>query len=263
MTASKRKNENVDSVTKSMTKMVIVGGSSNNIFNNSDENGRPQQPAYYHQLPPTTSTMDRMKQLRSTWEQSLDDSVADPITQALESLNSNGTAFEDRLLKDAEKIQTLLSNDIHQAKDLCDQESNVLAELASQLAKFQEKRHGLLDEIDDLDDRQRVAQAKIAMYQDEASQELDLINDVEEEKKRQVPRLKTTISLYASTTGIKWDFAHPELLSGQVVSPNRRMGCHAAFCSYFLIVLNNLFRFIRSYLVAGCTVPAWIQVIRL
>jgi hypothetical protein len=203
--------------------MVIVGGdSTTSIYNNGDENGR-QQHLLYHQLPPTTSTIDRMKHLRFTWERSLDDSgVADPIAQALESIDSYcGTdlkTIEDGLLKEAETIQTLLSDDIHQAKDLCDQESNVLAELAAQLAKFQKKRHDLLDEIDTLDDRQRVAQAKIAMYQDEASQELDMINDVEEEKKRQVPRLKTTISLYASTTGIKWDFAHPELLSGQVVS---------------------------------------------
>jgi hypothetical protein len=219
MTASKRKNENIDDVTNSMTKMVIVGGSSNN-HDNGENSCLQQQPANRH-IPPTTSTMDRMMQLRSSWKQALDNAMADPIAQALESIDTNGTdlrTFEDGLLEEAEKIQTLLSDNVHQAKDLCNQESNVLAELCSQLAKFQKKRHDLLREIEDLDERQRVAQGKIAMYQDEASQELDIINDVEEQKKRQVPRLKTTISLYASTTGIKWDFADPELLSGQLVS---------------------------------------------
>lgn len=214
MTAFKRKNEDVDITTKFLTKMVIVG-------NNNEENGKQQLPSN-SPLPPATNTMDRMKQLRSTWEKSLDNAMTDPIADAIYQSFENDAAnvpiFEKRLLEEAEKIHAQLSEEIQQAKDLCHHESTVLAELSSQLAKFQKKRHDLLREIDDLDERQRISQGMIAMYQEEASEELDIINEVEEEKKRQVPRLKTTISLYASTTGIKWDFAHPELLSGQVVS---------------------------------------------
>lgn len=100
-------------------------------------------------------------------------------------------------------------------------ETSDLSFLSEQLSKFQEQRHNWLKEIDELDDRQRASQEKIALYQVEASQELDMIMDVEEQRKQQVPRLKMTISLFASTTGIKWDFEDPNILSGQVAIPSQ------------------------------------------
>eukprot|EP00536_Pseudo-nitzschia_multiseries_P001485 jgi/Psemu1/234661/estExt_Genewise1.C_190071 len=100
-------------------------------------------------------------------------------------------------------------------------ESNDLSHLSEQLGKFREQRYNLLNEIDDLERRQRESQEKIAMYQMEALQELDIITDVEEQRKQQVPRLRATISLFASTTGIKWDFADRDILSGQVDIPSQ------------------------------------------
>ena len=72
--------------------------------------------------------------------------------------------------------------------------------------------------MQELDKRQVELQRKIEQHQEEASQEIESIDEVEEERKRQVPRLKTQLSLYASTTGIKWDFSDTTTLSGSVVS---------------------------------------------
>jgi chromosome segregation ATPase len=211
MTAPKRKNDGLDSVTNTMTKLVIVNNSDNDNDNNNKENKWSE------------STMERINLLRSKWiEQQSNDGANsfhnyDPITQAIVSIQDDDSEPEEILLSQSRQVQSQLSQEIEQAKALCNQESSVLTDLTSQLAMFQEKRRHLLLEIEELEDRQKVSQSKIAKYQEEASQELEVIQDVEEEKKRQVPRLKTTISLYASTTGIKWDFSDPHLLSGQVV----------------------------------------------
>ena len=214
MTAFKRKTEHVDDVAGQLTQMVIVGDSDDKEYNLNQES-------------PTVllTSIERMKKLSAQWEQDQSPigfigNNTDVIAQSLGSVISDNTDTEikNSLLQKAEEIKCHLSSKIGQANDLRKKETGVLGELSAQLSKFHEQRQNLLREIDDLDARQRVSQEKIAIYQAEASQELDLIIDVEEEQKQHVPRLKMTISLYASTTGIKWDFADPDLLSGQVVS---------------------------------------------
>ena len=225
MTASKRKNENVDCVANQLTKMVIVG--DNDEKENNGTNQDPPAPATV-----LMTTMERMINLSVQCEQeglvgsiigsnidetkSYDDAFAQAIGSIIDDNNSD-IELENSLLEQAGEIKSHLSNEIQQAKGLHRKETDVIWDLSENLTKFQEQRHNLLREIDELDDRQRVSQERIAVYQADASQELDFITDVEEQQKQQVPRLKMTISLYASTTGIKWDFADPDLLSGQVV----------------------------------------------
>lgn len=227
MTASKRKNEDIDCVANQLTKMVIVG--------NHDGEERTTPQGQSATVPVTT--MERIKQLSAQWEQetpfgsiAIDDDDTggtnpyDAIAQAICSIvddSKNDIDLEDSLLQEAEEVKSNLSQEIQQAKYLYSKETDVLSDLSEHLTKFQETRRDLLGEIEELDDRQRVSQKNIAIYQAEASQELDIITGVEEQQKQQVPRLKMTISLYASTTGIKWDFADPDLLSGQVAVPSR------------------------------------------
>lgn len=217
MTASKRKNESVDNVANQLTRMVIVGdqGGKENSVNQ-------ELPANASQM----TTMERLKKLNAQWSNGGimnkkfgGNAPCDPIAEAIGSIiddNQSELELENTLFEQAEEIQSQLTNKIRQAQDLYKKESDVISDLSEQLTKFQEQRLKLLREIDDLDSRQRASQEKIAVYQEEALEELDIIADVEEQQKRQVPRLKMTISLYASTTGIKWDFADPDVLSGQM-----------------------------------------------
>jgi len=224
MTAFKRKNENVDDVANQLTKLVIVGDHDEKENNVNHD-------------PPTIllTTTERMKKLSEQWEQerpvrlivknNIDETKPyDAIAQSIGSVidnNKTDIEVERSLLEQAEEIKSHLTSTINQAKDLRKKETGILGDLSAQLSKFHEQRQNLLREIDELTDRQCLSQERIAMYQTEASQELDIIIDVEEEQKQQVPRLKMTISLYASTTGIKWDFADPDLLSGLVEIPSQ------------------------------------------
>ena len=224
MTASKRKNDAPDEGAMA-PQMVVVGNNNNNNASTMDENNENVWMA---------NSLNRMKQLRAKWQQQDDVSfmmspgsrtiadAEDPVALAIAAAGQGDHEPEAQLVSQANHIQDQLSQEIDHAKALCDQESSVLVQLASQLAKFQEQRKTLLQEIDALDEQQRASQKNIALYQEEASQELDMVSNLEQEKKRQVPRMKATISLYATTTGIKWDFADPDVLSGQVVSEGER-----------------------------------------
>lgn len=229
MKASKRKKEDVDCDANQPTTVVVmdnIGGEENNISN---------LPVSFHS--DITTTKERMKLLADQWTEEerasgcdgkdgLSDGINpfDGIAKAIFSIvneNKSESKLSDSLVQESEKVKLDLSQVIDQAKDLCIKENDIINELSEQLIKFQETRRDLLREIEDLDDRQRTSQQNIAIFQAEASEELDQITDVEEMQKRQVPRLKMTISLYASTTGIKWDFSDPDLLSGQVALPSQ------------------------------------------
>jgi hypothetical protein len=124
------------------------------------------------------------------------------------------------------KIQADLDHQIALAQEACHLESNVLAELSVSLQNLQESRDKLLQDIDEIDQRQLNLHHQIALHQQETSEEMEVIDLVEEERKREVPRLKHSLSLYASTTGIKWDFLQEDVLSGSVVSFRMIKGVH-------------------------------------
>ena len=142
----------------------------------------------------------------------------DPILSAMKAIDQNDGDAENSMMKESEQIKSKLQREIQQAKDACQHESGVLSDLANKLDTMRQKRTSLSNNVEALNQRQIEVQRKIALHQEETSQEIDSIDQVEEEQKRQVPRLKTQISLYASTTGIKWDFAQDDILSGSVVS---------------------------------------------
>jgi hypothetical protein len=146
----------------------------------------------------------------------------DPILMALENIDQGAYEPEEKLQKEASSVKSQLEQKLEQARDACQHESRVLIDVANRIESITGERTSLIQDMEKLDKQQIDLQRNISKYQEEASQEIESIDQVEEEQKRQVPRLKTQISLYASTTGIKWDFSYDHILSGQVVSCSLR-----------------------------------------
>ena len=61
-------------------------------------------------------------------------------------------------------------------------------------------------------------QEEISSFKKSANDEIEVLDQVEEARKREVPRLKSQLSLYATTTNIKWDYDDSDMISGTVVS---------------------------------------------
>jgi predicted RNase H-like nuclease (RuvC/YqgF family) len=160
---------------------------------------------------PMAKVQTRLRTLRQQLE------GEDSILAAILTIDQDDGDAEEALMEKSNGILSQLDQEIDQAKDACQQESGVLTHLSQTCSKLQQKHHSLNQNVQNLEQRQLQLQRKIALHQEEASQEIESIDQVEEERKRQVPRLKTQISLFASTTGIKWDFSQGDLLSGSVV----------------------------------------------
>jgi hypothetical protein len=164
----------------------------------------------------------KLQQRRSSYL----DSSNDPLLNSMESIGKDDQQPVENLKNSSTKIQADLDHQIALAQEACHLESNVLAELSVNLQNLQESRDKLLQEIDEIDQRQLNLHHQIALHQQETSEEMEVIDLVEEERKREVPRLKHSLSLYASTTGIKWDFLQEDVLSGSVVSFRMIKGVH-------------------------------------
>ena len=190
MASHKRKQEEVFTV-NARPAVVIVGDNNNNN--------------------PISSLKSKLQGIATTLNQQ-----DDPILSAIE--NPAEDSEETDLLEQARDIRSQLHDQIDEAKHACQHESDVLSSLSGRLDSMKEKRQSLTSEMEDLDSMQVNLQRRIVSYQEEASQEIESIDQVEEDRKRQVPRLKSQISLYAATTLIKWDYACQHVLSGQVVS---------------------------------------------
>lgn len=144
-------------------------------------------------------------------------SSEDQVLKSIENIDQGPSRHQGQLQEKSSKIKSALRQQLGQELDACRHESRELVDLEGQVAKMKHEQKGLVQDMEKLDKNQHELQSNIAKYLEEASDEIDSIDQVEEEQKRLVPRLKTQISLYASTTGIKWDFAQDEILSGQVV----------------------------------------------
>ncbi|CAJ1946089.1 unnamed protein product [Cylindrotheca closterium] len=143
-------------------------------------------------------------------------SSEDFLLNAIESIDQGVNRRRGELQEKSYKIKFGLEHQLGQELDACRHESRELVDLEGQIARVKEAQKLLVQKMESLDKIQHGLQSTISKYQEEASHEIDSIDQVEEEQKRLVPRLKTQISLYASTTGIKWNFAQDEMLSGQV-----------------------------------------------
>lgn len=190
----------------------------------------------------------KLQQRRSAY---LDPS-RDPLLTLMETLGKDRQDAVEELKKKSSKIQAELDDQIALAQEACHAESSILAELSQTLQHLQASRDKLLQDMDEIDQRQLDLQHQIALHQQETTEEMEVIDSVEEERKREVPRLKHSISLYASTTGIKWDFLQDDVLSGSVVSFRIKTffvclwtACTHATCVSFRSVPCRLFQIVK------------------
>jgi hypothetical protein len=83
-----------------------------------------------------------------------------------------------------------------------------------------------LEQKEQLDELEMKLRASIHEYHEMTRQELSELDFVEYERIQQVPKIKNQISLYARTTGIKWDYHREHILAGQVVGLQGVRSCN-------------------------------------
>jgi len=146
-------------------------------------------------------------------------SVDDLITSfsACMDLQHDLQQEQNAIIQQSQDIKSKLQDRIDMARQACQEESNVLYRMQLTLEQLEADRQALIQSLQDIDSLIVETKQRILEYKKVASQHVELMDQVEAERMCQVPRLKQQISLYATTTGIKWDFDEENVLAGQVV----------------------------------------------
>lgn len=124
----------------------------------------------------------------------------------------------EQLNESANAIKDSLQNQIAEARLACDEEQSDLSCLNGKIHSMEKEVEQIQKATSDLQEDQTKLQERIKEYQNEISKCQVELNSEEVEMMKQVPKIKSQISLYAKTTGIKWDYNSEHILAGQVVS---------------------------------------------
>jgi uncharacterized membrane protein YccC len=157
-------------------------------------------------------TRQKLKELRSF--------SADDLLSSLDTcLSLQGELEKEQCnaVSGAQNIKNKLAERIEMAREACREESDDVYQKQLLLEQLRADKRALQDALEELDGIETETKERIHVCQEMASAQIESIDQVEADRMRQVPRLKQQISLYATTTGIKWDFDEENVLAGQVV----------------------------------------------
>lgn len=151
---------------------------------------------------------------------SQDDSILSKITM----LSGNELIFDNEAKKatdEAEKASARLLEQVEQATETCNQESQHLKQLKALLNKYRMEQSTLSQQIQECNDTYHELRQQTERFKVEASEDMDGVENHKEKQLIEVTRLRHQISLYALCSGIKWDYSEEGILAGEVVSAKR------------------------------------------
>mmetsp|Transcript_26960 Transcript_26960/g.31359 ORF Transcript_26960/g.31359 Transcript_26960/m.31359 type:complete len:252 (-) Transcript_26960:70-825(-) len=124
-------------------------------------------------------------------------------------------------------IKDRIQNRIEYFAEQCNSETEKLEKQQQKIDEFKSEVDTIRDCLSNLLKEEKEMKARIDEYKIQASQEVEQIDEVEEEKKVECDRLRNQISMYAVITGIKWDYDTIESIAGEVEIPSK--GKHVRF----------------------------------
>ena len=128
------------------------------------------------------------------------------------------------LYDSASALQASLQSQIQEAREACAEESQDLYRLVESIRQLELEAQQLHNSVSESKALQTQLVQQISTHRKEASQHLEELDEVELERLQQVPKIKNQISLYAKTTGIKWDYDRETILAGEVVRNYKEFG---------------------------------------
>lgn len=149
--------------------------------------------------------------------------VADACTALREKLEEQENVIRSK----SDGLKAQIKSRLEVATKACDQEEGTLKQIEGKTSILQERVLELRDENEEIVNETKVSKARTLQYQIDSSRQLEQIDEVEAQKKREVPKQQQSISLFASTTGIKWDYDCVDSLAGEVEIASK--GVHKRF----------------------------------
>jgi hypothetical protein len=122
------------------------------------------------------------------------------------------------LQESSRRVRESLQDQIDHERKAFAEESDDLYMIVQQSNELQSLVVEYNEKIAQLEEAQVKLRASVHDHKVMASKQTEEMDQVELDRMHQVPKIKNQISLYAKTTGIKWDYHRDHVLAGQVVS---------------------------------------------
>lgn len=135
------------------------------------------------------------------------------------SQNKELSNWKKSFVLDSQSIKSRIQSRIDECHRMYQQEEGALEEQRQHLVTIESEERLLREKHTMLRKEKGEIEQRIDQYKIEASQGVEKIDEVEEMKKMEVPRLQQQISLYASISGIKWEYDCVDSLAGEVEVP--------------------------------------------
>lgn len=205
------------------TTSVVVGSPANE--NQSSDNDAPSS---FSVLSPRTSNFQTWEETRESMAKVLrqfegtnasnDVAILKENSNVMNQLESNLQYLKTKSSRIKDQIQEQIQNCAQQFQD----ESNSLQLQQQRVGEVTNEIDRIRRKTSELVGKEKELKTKIEHYKDQASQEVEQIDEVEEEKKAEVFRLQQHISLLALVSGIKWDYDCIDSIAGEVEIPSKR-----------------------------------------
>ena len=134
---------------------------------------------------------------------------------------------EKNIIEKSIQIKESIQDLINKSTSCYQNEFDELKQHENHIETLQKEIDGMKKQNKTLDAEKETSVQMTEKYRAEASQEIEKIDNIETDRMKEVPRLKHQISLYATTTGIKWDFTRVNHHAGEVSIPS--LGLHRRF----------------------------------
>lgn len=168
------------------------------------------------------STKSQMNNLLTKLESSTDHDIAliQSIVVKLHDLDCR-----PKLNQTAEDILSEIDSKIAECKSQFSNEEKALHTQMSRVSELESHAEELSSQLRDLKAEEADLKSKIKLYNRQAEEQVEEIDNVEYEQIEQVTRLQGTVTLMATASGIKWhyDDENAHLIKGEIDVPSRRV----------------------------------------
>lgn len=157
------------------------------------------------------------------------ESTKSDITRLQQSSSaiSKMNAKQEHIIEKSNKMKENIQNLINKSTSCYEKELDEMKQNEIHIETLRKEVKGMKEQNSTLDAEKETSLEMTEKFRAEASQEIEKIDNIETDRMKEVPRLKHQISLYATTTGIKWDFTRVNLHAGEVSIPS--LGLHRRF----------------------------------
>lgn len=169
----------------------------------------------------------------------------DPLLSTLAQLSGNAITFDNEVKKaadEAERLSAQLVQKVKMADETCIQESHHFKQLNARWNKFRMEQSMLSQQLQECNATYHELQQQTERLKEEASEDMNGVEQIKETEIMEVTRLRHQISLFALCSGIKWDYAEEGLLAGEVVSGG-------PLCNF--VFMNASLNFYAGYWIEG------------